>query len=97
MLVSDCLYGELHVLSVLEYSFFPGPPTPPHQLFVKPLSSTSVLLSWAIPTHTGHSPITHYLVECKDVISDRLVRILGVCILYTSVVQLRHNGLSMPN
>jgi hypothetical protein len=48
-----------------------SPPDPPSKLLARPLTSTSVSLSWTPPTFVGHSPITMYLVECKDIDSDR--------------------------
>ena len=48
-----------------------SPPDPPNKPLARPLTSTSVSLSWTPPTFVGHSPITIYLVECKDVVSDR--------------------------
>lgn len=50
-----------------------SPPDPPSKPIAKPLTSTSVSLSWMPPTIIGHSPVTIYLVECKDTISDRYV------------------------
>lgn len=46
-------------------------PDPPSKPLARPLTSTSVSLSWTPPTFIGHSPITMYLVECKDIDSDR--------------------------
>ena len=48
-----------------------SPPDPPSKPLVRPLTSTSISLSWTPPTFIGHSPITIYLVECKDIVSDR--------------------------
>lgn len=43
-----------------------GSPNPPSKPEVKQITSTSVSLSWTPPSFDGHSPITLYLVECKD-------------------------------
>ena len=48
-----------------------SPPDPPSKPSAQPLTTTSVSLSWTPPTFTGHSPVTIYLVECKDTVSDR--------------------------
>ena len=48
-----------------------GPPKPPSQPDIKQITSTSVSLSWTPPTFDGHSPITIYLVECKDTLGNR--------------------------
>lgn len=48
-----------------------SPPDPPGKPIARPLTSTSVSLSWTPPTFVGRSPVTIYLVECKDTISDR--------------------------
>ena len=51
----------------------PGPPDPPGKPIVKPLTCTSVSLSWEPPASDGHSPIKLYIVECKDSVSNRCV------------------------
>ena len=43
-----------------------GPPCSPGKPSVQQITSTSVSLSWTQPTCDGHSPITVYLVECRD-------------------------------
>lgn len=43
-----------------------GPSSPPGKPSVHQITSTSVSLSWAQPTFNGHSPVTVYLLECKD-------------------------------
>ncbi|CAI8043349.1 Kalirin [Geodia barretti] len=48
-----------------------GPPSVPGKPVVKPVTSTSVRISWTPPTHSGHSPINLYLIECKDTLSGR--------------------------
>ena len=48
-----------------------GAPYAPSKPVVHTLTSTSVSLTWNPPTFTGHSPITIYIIECKDTISNR--------------------------
>ena len=48
-----------------------GPPKPPTGLVARPITSTSVSLTWDPPIITGHSPISLYLIECKDTIGNR--------------------------
>jgi len=48
-----------------------SPPDPPGKPIVKPLTCTSVSLSWEPPASDGHSPIKLYIVECKDSVSNR--------------------------
>ncbi len=55
------------------YLFTSGHPEAPGQPRVRPLTSSSVALSWDAPLYTGNSTITMYLVECKDTLSDRWV------------------------
>ena len=50
-----------------------GSPNPPSKPEVKQITSTSVSLSWTPPSFDGHSPITLYLVECKDTHGGRWV------------------------
>jgi len=38
---------------------------------VKIQGPDSIKLSWTPPTMDGHSPITHYIVECRDMASER--------------------------
>lgn len=48
-------------------------PDPPGQPKIKQITSTSLSLTWGPPSFDGHSPVTMYLVECKDVSGNRLV------------------------
>jgi kalirin len=48
-----------------------GPPDPPGIPRIKQITSTSVSLTWTPPMFDGHSPVTIYLVECKDTLGDR--------------------------
>ena len=63
-----------------------SPPDPPGKPVAKPLTSTSVSLSWAPPTFIGRSPVAMYLVECKDTVSDRCGYHGNGCALYYALV-----------
>lgn len=55
-----------------------GPPCPPGKPTVQQITSTSVSLTWTVPTFDGHSPITVYIVECKDTQGHRWAWLMGV-------------------
>ncbi len=50
-----------------------GPPLCPTKPTVQQITSTSVSLSWKSPSFNGHSPITVYLIECKDTQGDKYI------------------------
>ena len=70
--------NEMGVVSSSAKVTVTSPPDPPSQPLVKFLTSSSVSLSWTPPTFVGGSPITIYLVECKDTMSNRY-RVIASC------------------
>lgn len=61
--VGDQYYSSSAKLTVVRN------PDAPEKPLVKQITSTSVSLSWNVP-FDGHSPVTLFIVECKDMITN---------------------------
>ena len=61
--------------SPVELTVQDAPEPPPHRPMISRISSRSVLLTWAVPLHDNHDPITSYKIHVRENSQEQVTEI----------------------